>query len=50
MVAHATDHDGMDLVVPRDAAHVAPEPFAEIFVNCVAAVLGGENNMNENAD
>jgi len=45
MVGHATDLDGLHLILPRDATQERPEPIAQLRRNEGASFFGAKDAM-----
>ena len=47
VIGHAADGENVHLHVLRDARHVSPKVFLTIAWNDFSAILGTENDVNE---
>lgn len=47
MVVHAADHQGLEIILSGDAAQVGPKTLFHVGFNPGFAILGTENNVEE---
>ena len=50
VILHTPYFEGCDVILPRNAAHVGPKPFAESRTEARSAILGAEDTVEIGTD